>query len=108
MLNVGILIFNDAEVLDFAGPFEVFSVSAQVHTQAHFNVFLISENTNPIEAVNGLVVTPKYSIHNHPKLDVLILAGSLFTYTRTCPKEHSKPKKKIHRNWQQNNHYCWH
>jgi transcriptional regulator GlxA family with amidase domain len=72
--NVGILIFDDVEVLDFAGPFEVFSVTAQPDFKP-FNAFTLSHDGKPITAVNGLKVVPNYSIENHPKIDILIIAG---------------------------------
>ncbi len=73
--NVGILIFSDAEVLDFAGPFEVFSVTSQINNHEPFQVFTISKDGRMISAVNGLKVQPDYSIGNHPELDILIVSG---------------------------------
>jgi transcriptional regulator GlxA family with amidase domain len=73
--NVAILIFDDAEVLDFAGPFEVFSVTSQLNDFKPFQVFTISQKTEPIVAVNGLKVVPDFSIESHPPVDILILAG---------------------------------
>ena len=59
--NVGILIYNDAEVLDFAGPFEVFSVTSELNNFDFFNVFTISKTSDPIIAVSGFSVNPKYN-----------------------------------------------
>lgn len=73
--NVGIFIFDDAEVLDFAGPFEVFSVTAQLNDHKPFNVFTIAKTKENISAVNGLKVLPDYSIKDHPPIDLLIVAG---------------------------------
>jgi transcriptional regulator GlxA family with amidase domain len=73
--NVGIFIFDDAEVLDFAGPFEVFSVTSQLNNYEPFDVFTIAKDTNLVRAVNGLKIVPDFSFHNHPRLDVLVLAG---------------------------------
>ena len=73
--NVGIFIFDEAEVLDFAGPFEVFSVSSQLNDYALFNVFTLSKTRDAITAVNGLSVNPDYSIEDTPLPDILILAG---------------------------------
>ncbi|MEL7004160.1 MAG: DJ-1/PfpI family protein [Bacteroidota bacterium] len=73
--NVGILIFDDAEVLDFAGPFEVFSVTSELNNFEPFDVFTVSENLEPISAVNGLSVNPKFDFSNHPDIDILIIAG---------------------------------
>jgi transcriptional regulator GlxA family with amidase domain len=73
--NVGIFIFDDAEVLDFAGPFEVFSVTSELNNFELFNVFTIAKTKNPIRAVNGLSVNPTHDFNNCPKVDILILAG---------------------------------
>jgi transcriptional regulator GlxA family with amidase domain len=40
-----------------------------------FNVFTVSQNTQPVIAVNGLVVVPQYSFHNHPPIHILVIAG---------------------------------
>ncbi|MDR2118915.1 MAG: DJ-1/PfpI family protein [Tannerellaceae bacterium] len=73
--NVGILIFNDAEVLDFAGPFEVFAVSSAIHDHSLFNTFLVSETSAPVKALNGMNILPNYHFKNAPKIDILILSG---------------------------------
>lgn len=73
--NVGILIFDDAEVLDFAGPFEVFSTTSQLNNNEPFNVFTIAKEQKMVIAVNGLKVVPDYSMSDHPKIDILIFAG---------------------------------
>jgi transcriptional regulator GlxA family with amidase domain len=73
--NIGILIFEDAEVLDFAGPFEVFSVASELNNFELFNVFTLSERSEPVSAMNGLSVNPKYNFQNCPAIDILIIAG---------------------------------
>lgn len=74
--TVGILLFNEVEVLDFAGPFEVFSLaSLPDSTIKPFIVKTISEDGEMISARNGLKVTPDYSFDNHPDLDILIVPG---------------------------------
>ncbi len=75
MQNVGILIFSDVEVLDFAGPYEVFSVASEMHEYKYFNVFTISENGELITTVNGLKVQPDYSFDSHPDIDILVIPG---------------------------------
>lgn len=87
MRNVAILLFDDAEVLDFAGPFEVFSVASQIHDFKLFNVFTIAKSQQPIRAVNGLKVIPDYGIDNHPKIDILIIAGGQGTTPLLQEKE---------------------
>ena len=73
--NVGILIFDDAEVLDFAGPFEVFSVTSQLNNFELFNTFTVAKNAENINAVNGLIVKPNFSFIDHPQIDILIISG---------------------------------
>ncbi|SCY54115.1 DJ-1/PfpI family protein [Alkaliphilus peptidifermentans] len=75
--NVGILIFDDVEVLDFAGPFEVFSVTTIENQINPFLVYTISENGNMITARNGLKVKPDYRFEDVPILDILIIPGGL-------------------------------
>ncbi|MEL6637015.1 MAG: DJ-1/PfpI family protein, partial [Bacteroidota bacterium] len=73
--KVGILVFDEAEVLDFAGPFEVFSVCSEVHDFQLFDAFLVAKNKAPVRAVNGLSVNPQYDFQDCPPLDILILSG---------------------------------
>ena len=73
--TVGILLFNEVEVLDFAGPFEVFSLAENDSSDKHFDVITIAEHQAPISARNGLTVIPDYSFDNHPTIDVLVIPG---------------------------------
>ena len=73
-LTVGIFIFNEVEVLDFAGPFEVFSL-AEKDSEKLFKVITISENGEMITARNGLKVQPDASFEQNPDLDILIIPG---------------------------------
>lgn len=89
-MNVGIYIYDDAEVLDFSGPFEVFSTANRLsNPQNIFNVFLVAENsgtssssniTLPIKARGGYNVLPHYDFTNHPNIDVLIVVGGVHTH----------------------------
>lgn len=73
--NVGILIFDDVEVMDFCGPFEVFSVANRTNITNPFNVFTVAEKEEHIYARNNLSINPQYTIYNCPKLDILIVPG---------------------------------
>lgn len=73
--TVGIFLFDDIEVLDFAGPFEVFSVTGQLSENNLVRVVTIGKTNEVVTAVNGLLVLPHYNIHNHPPLDILIIPG---------------------------------
>ena len=75
--SVGILLFDDVEVLDFAGPFEVFAVASQVHNYELFDVFTVGKTGNAIAAVNGLSVNPKYSFETAPELNILVIPGGV-------------------------------
>lgn len=79
-MNIGIYIYDNAEVLDFSGPFEVFSTAARVSAKPGlFDVNLIGETGSTIIARAGFKVVPHYSIHNHPALDLLVIAGGVHT-----------------------------
>ncbi len=77
--TVGILIFDDVEVLDFCGPFEVFSVARPVGEGADearlFNVFTIAEADRVVHCRGGLLVQPHHTINDHPALDILVVPG---------------------------------
>ena len=72
--SVGIFLFNEVEVLDFAGPFEVFSIT-KVHEEKPFTVYTVSQNGEMITSRNGLKVKPDYSIEDLPPVDILIIPG---------------------------------
>ena len=72
--NVAVLIFDDVEVLDFCGPFEVFSVAGRRDGSDPFNVYTVAEKT-PVRARNALSVNPHYTFENAPSPDVLVVPG---------------------------------
>jgi transcriptional regulator GlxA family with amidase domain len=82
-INVGIYIYDDVEVLDFAGPFEVFSTASRVKARIEpglddlFSVFTIGEKVAPIFARGGLKVVPKCQISDHPEINLLIIPGGI-------------------------------
>src|SRR5699024_9242378 len=73
--TVGILLYNDVEVFDFAGSFEVFAVTEQDTSGKPFHVKTVSEDGKMITARNGLKVQPDYSFDNAPAFDILIVPG---------------------------------
>jgi transcriptional regulator GlxA family with amidase domain len=78
--QVGIVVFDDVEVLDFCGPFEVFSVtrlddSRRRETASPFEVRLIAETRDVVVATGGLRVTPDCTLDECPPLDVLVVPG---------------------------------
>jgi transcriptional regulator GlxA family with amidase domain len=72
--NVAILIFDEVEVLDFCGPFEVFGVAGQNDTPKPFNVYTVAEKS-PILARNGLSVNPTYTLDSCLQPDILLIPG---------------------------------
>ncbi|HMK09746.1 MAG TPA: DJ-1/PfpI family protein [Anaerolineales bacterium] len=81
--TVGIYLYDAVEVLDFAGPFEVFSTAARVDGRRkppHPPIFVVStvgRGFAPIVARGGLRVQPAFGLEDHPPLDVLVLPGGV-------------------------------
>jgi putative intracellular protease/amidase len=67
-LNVAIFVFPGMQIIDYAGPYEVFG-------QARANVYTVGEKLDPIQTAFGQTITPKYTFENAPKPDVLVLPG---------------------------------
>jgi len=78
--RVGIVVFPDVEVLDFCGPFEVFSVT-RLNEQARrdepspFEVLLVAEQAGTIVTTGGMKVTPDHTLETCPPLDILVVPG---------------------------------
>ena len=87
MKTVGILIFDDVEVLDFAGPFEVFSrtrlvggaESRRTDDSAPFRVFTVARARELVTAIGGLKVMPDYAWSDAPAIDLLVVPGGFGT-----------------------------
>ena len=78
--QVGILLFENIEVLDFCGPFEVFSVTrlneeTRREEPSPFNVLLVAETREPVVTTGGMKVLPDYDLDGCPVLDVLVVPG---------------------------------
>jgi transcriptional regulator GlxA family with amidase domain len=77
--TIGLVIFPDAEELDFAGPWEVFTASAMLREQAGEppdRVLLITQDApDPVRCAKGLRVLPDASFADHPPLDVVLVPG---------------------------------
>ena len=84
--RVGILVFPNVEVLDFCGPFEVFSVTrlneeARREEPSPFEVLLVAERMDTVVATGGLKVVPDVTIDRCPPLDILVVPGGWGTRT---------------------------
>lgn len=85
--TVGILMFDDVEVLDFAGPFEVFSRTRTVagadsrrsDDSAPFETFTVARTRDQVTAIGGLTVVPRYSWADAPAIDILVVPGGFGT-----------------------------
>ena len=75
--NVAILVFDNVEVLDFAGPHEVFSVAGDLVRPTPFYVYEVGLGGSPVIARGRLVATPRYSIGDCPDPDILIIPGGM-------------------------------
>ena len=78
--RVGILVFPEVEVLDFCGPFEVFSVTRLDEARRReepspFEVVLVAEHDAPVTATGGMRVLPDYTLATCPPLDLLVVPG---------------------------------
>ena len=73
--TLGILIFDEVEVLDFCGPFEVFSVARRFTETPAFKVLTVAEKSGPILTRGGLSVNPHHRLADCPALDLLLVPG---------------------------------
>ena len=77
--TVGILIFDEVEVLDFCGPFEVFSIARPAGERDDdarlFTAVTIAEEHRLVTCRGGLLVQPHATIDEHPPLDILVVPG---------------------------------
>lgn len=83
--RIGIFLFDEVEVLDFAGPFEVFTTASRLHARSHpegpalFSVVTLGRTTAPVAARAGLKLTPDCALSAAPPLDVLVVPGGVVT-----------------------------
>jgi transcriptional regulator GlxA family with amidase domain len=80
--TIGILVYDEVEVLDVAGPFEVLSVATRVAGRRSpggppFRVVLVSRDGRPVRARAGFVMSPDHALGDAPNLDVLLVPGGV-------------------------------
>jgi transcriptional regulator GlxA family with amidase domain len=74
--RIGIVLFDGAEELDWAGPWEVLSYWSKSHPEDDVEVFTVArDNSAPIECAKGLRVLADYSWDSVPEIDVLVYPG---------------------------------
>lgn len=71
-LTVGIVLYPDAEELDWAGPWEVFTMAA---IEQDMQVVTIAQQDGPVRCAKGLRVLPDHTFENAPPLDVVVVPG---------------------------------
>ena len=76
---VGIYVYPDVEVIDFTGPYEVFTTATRLALRdgqpPPFSTSTIAARKGLVRARAGLVVQPNYNFANHPTIDLLIVPG---------------------------------
>ncbi len=94
--RLGIYIFKDAEIVDFAAPYGVFSVARRFDPE--LDVFFVGETLRPTQAQAGFTVLPNYSFHDMPAMDAFLIPGGfgtrqemhnrrLFDFVKSLPQE---------------------
>ena len=75
--RLGIFIFKDAEIVDFAAPYGVFSVARRFDPE--LDVFFVAESMRPVQAQAGFTVLPNYSFADQPAMDAFLIPGGFGT-----------------------------
>jgi transcriptional regulator GlxA family with amidase domain len=75
--RLGVYIFKDAEIVDFAAPFGVFSVARRFDPE--LDAFLIADAARPVQTQGGLTVLPNYSFSDEPGMDAFLIPGGFGT-----------------------------
>ncbi|MDA7414738.1 DJ-1/PfpI family protein [Xenophilus arseniciresistens] len=87
-LQVSILVFDDVEALDFAGPYEVFTTASRVQARRApgqppaFAVSLVAQSLAPVRARAGLRVLPDHVLDDTPPTDLLLIPGGVVDAAR--------------------------
>ena len=75
--RLGIYVFKDAEIVDFAAPYGVFSVARRYDPE--LDVFLIADSNRPVQGQAGFTVLPNYSFNDAPAMDAFLIPGGFGT-----------------------------
>ena len=75
--RLGIYVFKDAEIVDFAAPYGVFSVARRFDPE--LDAFLIADSQRPVQTQAGFTVLPNYSFGDRPSLDAFLIPGGFGT-----------------------------
>jgi transcriptional regulator GlxA family with amidase domain len=75
--RLGIYVFKDAEIVDFAAPYGVFSVARRFDPE--LDAFLVADAARPVQAQAGFTVVPNYAFHDRPAMDAFLIPGGFGT-----------------------------
>jgi len=75
--RLGIYVFKDVEIVDFASPYGVFSVARRFDPE--LDVFLVAESMHPVQAQAGMMLLPNYSFADNPDMDAFLIPGGFGT-----------------------------
>jgi transcriptional regulator GlxA family with amidase domain len=75
--RLGVFIFKDAEIIDFAAPYGVFAVARRFDPE--LDVFFVAETMRPVQAQAGFTVLPNTSFADQPAMDAFLIPGGFGT-----------------------------
>jgi transcriptional regulator GlxA family with amidase domain len=75
--RLGVYVFKDAEIVDYAAPYGVFSVARRFDPE--LDAFLIADALRPVQTQAGLTVLPNYSFAEAPAMDAFLIPGGFGT-----------------------------
>src|SRR5438046_9022419 len=89
--RLGIYIFKDAEIVDFAAPYGVFSVARRFDPE--LDAFLIADSLRPVQTPAGFTVPPNYPSHEPPALHAFPSPGGCHTRQRIRDRRARPPAR---------------
>lgn len=72
-INVALFVFDGMEILDFAGPAEVFASATS--PEGWFHIYTVAVSSEPVLSQGFVSITPQYTLQNAPPADVVVLPG---------------------------------
>ena len=75
--RLGIYVFKDAEIVDFAAPHGVFSVARRFYPE--LEAFLIADSMRPVPTQAGFTVLPNYCFSDRPSMNAFLIPGGFGT-----------------------------
>ncbi|MBU8685289.1 DJ-1/PfpI family protein [Bacillus haynesii] len=82
--RLGVYIFKDAEIIDYAAPYGVFSVARRLDPE--LDAFLVADAMKPVQTQAGLTIHPNYSFNDQPDMDAFLIPGGFGTRQETNNK----------------------